>query len=191
MTGSRTLYNRNNIIIVCFSTGDFPKCVKQSCVHALLMMMTCTEILSKNKLLEYIVTSSSLLESIFLLLSQTDTRIDFGHDCLIMLVLLVNFEKDRPNDCAVRLSLLDDHLTLNGYSQVTICHTPYIFGLDIFTDFWDVQILCFQSITAGLSEFCMQNFVSSENNSGWFHSITSMVGSMFVTDENSKNESLW
>jgi hypothetical protein len=92
--------------------------VKQSCIHALLMLMTSTEILSKNKIMEYIVTSSSFLESIFWLLSQTDTRIDFGHDCLIMLALLVNFEKDRPNDCAVRLSLVDDHLTLNGYSQV-------------------------------------------------------------------------
>ncbi|XP_035716047.1 armadillo-like helical domain-containing protein 3 isoform X2 [Folsomia candida] len=156
-----SLLNHSSAILS--GSQDFPKCVKESCMHFLLMMMTSTEILSKNKLMEYVVTNSSLLECLFLLLSQTDTRIDFGHDCLVMLVLLVNYEKDRPNDCAVRLSLLDDHLTLNGYSQ---------------------------SITAGLSEFCVQNFVSSDNNSGWFHSITSMVGSMFVTDENSKNESL-
>lgn len=54
---------------------DFPKCVKESCMHFLLMMMTSTEILSKNKLMEYVVTNSSLLECLFLLLSQTDTRI--------------------------------------------------------------------------------------------------------------------
>jgi len=80
--------------------------------------MTSTEIVSKNKIVEYIVMHAPLLESIFWLLGQTETRLDFGHDCLITLTLLVNFEKDRPNDCAVRLSLLDDHLTLNGYSQV-------------------------------------------------------------------------
>ena len=64
------------------------------------------------------MTSSSFLESVFWLLSRTETRVEFGHDCLIMLALLVNFEKDRPNACAVRLSLVDDPLILNGYSQV-------------------------------------------------------------------------
>ncbi|ODM95975.1 hypothetical protein Ocin01_10702 [Orchesella cincta] len=144
-------------------TGEYPKCVKQTCIHALLMIMTSTEIISKNKIMEYIVTNQTFLESIFWLLSQTDTRIEFGHDCLIIVTLLVNFEKDRPNDCAVRLSLVDDHLTLNGYSQ---------------------------AITGGLSEFCMQHTLSAESNSGWLHSFTSMVGSMFITDEHGKNESL-
>jgi len=54
--------------------------------------------------------------------------------------------------------------------------------------------LIFQAISAGLSEFCIQHNPMLENSSGWLHSFTSMVGSIgsiFATDENGKNESLW
>ena len=105
-------------IFMFLITGEYPKCVKQAVIHALLMIMTSTEIVSKNRIIEYIANSGTFLESIFWLLSQTETRIDFGYDCLIIMALLVNFDKDRPNACAVRLSLIDDHVTLNGYSQV-------------------------------------------------------------------------
>lgn len=174
-----------------FCKGDYPKCVKQSCIHALLMIMTSTEIISKNKIMEYIVTNSAFLESIFCLLSQTDTRIEFGHDCLIIVTLLVNFEKDRPNDCAVRLSLVDDHLTLNGYSQVREkCNRSRVSN-KVPIQCLKYRIFYAQAITAGLSEFCMRHTLSSESNSGWLHSLTSIVGSMFITDEHGKNESLW
>lgn len=104
--------------ILCI--GEYPKCVKQAVLHSLMMMVTATDIVSKNRMVSYFVNSSTLLESLFWLLSQTETRLEFGYDCLVMIALLVNFEKDRPNTCAVRLSLVDDHVTLNGYSQVEI-----------------------------------------------------------------------
>jgi hypothetical protein len=117
--------------------GEYPKCVKQAVIHALLMIMTSTEIVSKNRIIEYVVNSGSFLESIFWLLSQTETRLEFGYDCLIIVALLVNFEKDRPNACAVRLSLVDDHVTLNGYSQVN----KYSVHSDIYFSLWLVD--CF------------------------------------------------
>lgn len=187
------LLNFPNTCIFLFA-GDYPKCVKQAMSHALLMLITSTEIISKNRIMEYIVTNSTFLESIFWLLSQTETRIEFGYDCLIIMALLVNFEKDRPNACAVRLSLIDDHLTLNGYSQV---FTFPLYNENVSFVLWINRVIRdfdFQAITAGLSEFCLQHNPLFENSSGWLHSFTSMVGSlgnMFVTDENYKNESIW
>jgi len=82
------------------------------------MLITSTEIVSKNRIIEYVVTCNPFLDSILWVLNQTETRLEFGYDCLIIIALLVNFDKDRPNASAFRLSLVDDHATLNGYSQV-------------------------------------------------------------------------
>lgn len=100
-----------------------------------------------------------MFESLIQLLCDPATRQKHGHDVVLLLTILVNYRKyDTSNPYIVKLSLLDDELALNGYSQV---------------------------ITALLAEFCKQfNMQQSEmQNASWLSSLTNIVGNMFVSED--------
>mgnify|MGYP006952281315 CR=1 FL=1 len=95
----------------------------------------------------------------FQLLKIPSSRIQHGHDAVLILTLLANYRKhEAANPYIVKLSILDDELALNGYSQV---------------------------ITLSLTEFC-RHFISQHaepQNAGWLSSITNIVGNMFVSED--------
>ena len=117
------------------------------------------ENVSQNMLLEFIMANSLLFESLIHLLTISESRISHGQNVILLLSLLVQYRKyDSTNPYIVKLSILDDELSLHGYGQViTSCLSSYN-----------------QSYEATLSD---------QPHSGWFSSITSMVGNMFVSDE--------
>ncbi|RZF43949.1 hypothetical protein LSTR_LSTR006757 [Laodelphax striatellus] len=148
------LYHCNN-----FLSGDNPVSLKSLCLKLLLLIVTGTENVSQNTLLEYIMMNS-IFETLIQLLTDGASRISHGHDVVLLLTLLVNYRKhEAANPYIVKLSILDDQLALNGYGQV---------------------------ITGSLSEFCHQfTLQQTEPQAGsWlFSSISNIVGSMFVSEE--------
>ena len=86
-------------------------------------------------------------------------RSEIGHDAVLLVTLMACYRKaGNPNPYVVKLSMLDDELALTAYAQV---------------------------IMASLGEF-NERYVQSrqaEPQTSWLSSLTSMVGSMFVSDE--------
>ena len=142
-----------------FLMGDEPASLKDLCLKLLLIIATGLENVSQNMLLEFIMTNSLLFESLIHLLTNTESRNSHGKNAVLLLTLLVQYRKyDSTNPYIVKLSLLDDELSLHGYGQV------------ITTSLGSYN----QSYEASLSD---------QPHSGWFSSITSMVGNMFVSDD--------
>merc|ERR1712241_1463122 len=93
------------------------------------------------------------------LLTNSDARIVHGQNALLLLSLLVQYRKyDSTNPYIVKLSILDEELALHGYGQVITT------SLGSYNQSYEVTL-------------------SDQPHSGWFSSITSMVGNMFVSDE--------
>ncbi|XP_011684942.1 PREDICTED: UPF0668 protein C10orf76 homolog isoform X2 [Wasmannia auropunctata] len=118
--------------------------------------------ISQNTLLEYVMLNS-VFESLIQLLRDTAARNRHGHDAVLLLTLLVNYRKyESANPYIVKLSILDDELALNGYGQ---------------------------AISSALTEFCRQFAQQrAEIQASWLSSLTSMVGSMFVGEEEAKTQ---
>ncbi|XP_059471108.1 armadillo-like helical domain-containing protein 3 [Neocloeon triangulifer] len=137
--------------------------IKGSALRLLLALATGSENLSQNTILEYSMnyTSQVLFEALVHILQDPDTRLALGQFAIQLLTLFVNFSKyEGTNPFVVQLSILDNELALNGYSQV---------------------------ITSHLADFCWQYTTQNAEShaGGWFSSLTNMVGSMFVSDEGS------
>ncbi|KAH0560266.1 armadillo-like helical domain-containing protein 3 [Cotesia glomerata] len=145
-----------------FLLGEYPDSLKALCLKLLLIIVTGMDNLSQNSLLEYVMVNG-VFESLIQLLRETTLRNRHGHDAVLLLTLLVNYRKyESTNSYIVKLSILDDELALNGYSQV---------------------------ISGSLIEFC-RLFVQqkAEVQASWLSSLTSMVGSMFVGEEEAKTQ---
>ncbi|XP_046386239.1 armadillo-like helical domain-containing protein 3 [Ischnura elegans] len=142
-----------------FLTGVYPASLKGLCLKLLLVLLTGSENVSQNTLLEYVMINS-VFESLMQLLCDPALRTALGHDAVLALTLLVNYRKhEAANPYVVKLSIWDDELALNGYGQV---------------------------IATSLAEFCRQFTVQRaepQSGGGWLSSLTSMVGNMFVSDE--------
>ncbi|XP_049813161.1 armadillo-like helical domain-containing protein 3 [Schistocerca nitens] len=141
-----------------FLIGDYSSSLKALCLKLLLVLVTGTDNVSQNTLLEYVMINS-IFEALIQLLCDPSTRAQHGHDAVLLLTLLVNYRKhEAANPYIVKLSILDDELALNGYGQV---------------------------ITACLTDFCRQfQAQHAETQSGsWLSSITNIVGNMFVSEE--------
>ncbi|XP_030765514.1 armadillo-like helical domain-containing protein 3 [Sitophilus oryzae] len=141
-----------------FLIGDYTDSVKGLCLKLLIIFIIGTDNINHNSVIEYIMLSP-LFDCLVKLLSHSPTRQKHGYDVVLIITLLVNYRKyDATNPYVVKLSILDDELALNGYSQV---------------------------ITSSLTEFCNQYNVEhvETQNSGWFSSLTNMVGNMFVSEE--------
>lgn len=147
------LQHCNNLL-----NGDSADSLKSLCLKLLLILVTGTDNVSQNTLLEYVMMNS-IFETLIQLLCDSGSRTQHGHDVVLLLTLLINYRKhEAANPYIVKLSILDDELALNGYGQV---------------------------ITASLGEFCRQFTVQqSEPQAGsWFSSLSNIVGNMFISDE--------
>ncbi|XP_053684606.1 armadillo-like helical domain-containing protein 3 isoform X2 [Sabethes cyaneus] len=128
------------------------------CIKLLFTIVTATDNLNQNTLLECLMVNN-LFDSFKKLLSDPTTRQEYGRDIVVLLTLLVNYRKNEgTNPYVVQLSLLDEELALHGFGQI---------------------------ISASLFEFIRQptvNIISAQPNS-WITSISSIVGNMFLSDE--------
>ncbi|XP_043268644.1 armadillo-like helical domain-containing protein 3 isoform X2 [Venturia canescens] len=146
-----------------FLTGEYPDSLKAMCLKLLLIIVTGTDNVSQNTLLEYVMING-VFESLVQLLRDTTARNRHGHDAVLLLTLLVNYRKhESANPYIVKLSILDDELALNGYGQV---------------------------ISSSLTEFC-RLFVQqkAEVQASWLSSFTSIVG-MFVGEEEANTQQI-
>ena len=141
-----------------FLVGDHPSSLKELCLNLLLIICTGVDNVSRNTLVEYIMINS-VFESLIHLLSHSESRSLHGHTCILILTLLVQYRKyESANPYVVKLSILDQEMSLHGYSNV-ITNT-----LATYTGSYEANM-------------------DDQPSSGWFSSITSMVGNMFVSDE--------
>uniref|UniRef100_A0A673GSP0 UPF0668 protein C10orf76 homolog n=1 Tax=Sinocyclocheilus rhinocerous TaxID=307959 RepID=A0A673GSP0_9TELE len=104
---------------------------------------------------------NSIFEAILQILSEVSSRAQHGYDAVVLLALLVNYRKyESVNPYIVKLSIVDDEPTLDGMGMV---------------------------IHHALAEYNRQyKDKEEENQGGFFSTLTSMVGSMFIADADEK-----
>ncbi|KAG8551266.1 hypothetical protein GDO81_004029 [Engystomops pustulosus] len=134
--------------------------MKSLCLKLLLCLVTVTDNISQNTILEYVMINS-IFEAILQILSHPPSRREHGYDAVVLLALLVNYRKyESVNPYIVKLSIVDDEGTLNGMGLV---------------------------IARALFEYNTQyRDKEEENQTGFFSALTSMVGSMFIADADEK-----
>ncbi|KAH3706458.1 hypothetical protein DPMN_065844, partial [Dreissena polymorpha] len=138
-------------------SGDFPVALKQLLLKFMLVLVSVTENISQNTLLEYVLINS-VYESLIAVLGSPVLRQALGVDAILLLTLLVQYRKhESANPYIVKLSILDDELALTGYAQV---------------------------VSIALSDFNSDYKArGTEPQSGWFSTLANMVGNMFVGEE--------
>ncbi|XP_013173601.1 PREDICTED: UPF0668 protein C10orf76 homolog [Papilio xuthus] len=143
-------------------SGDVPDSLKSMVIKLLLVIATGVDNIDENPLVEYLMLNS-LFEPLIQLLCTSTERQHHGYDVVLLLMFLVNYKKqESANPYVVKLSILDDELALNGYGQV---------------------------ITAALNDYVMSTFGGMQgggNASGWLSSLTSMVGGIFLTSDDTQ-----
>ncbi|CAH2047104.1 unnamed protein product, partial [Iphiclides podalirius] len=143
-------------------SGDVPDSLKSMVLKLLLVVATGVDNIDDNPLVEYLMLNS-LFEPLIQLLCTSTERQQHGYDVVLLLMFLVNYKKqESANPYVVKLSILDDELALNGYGQV---------------------------ITAALNDYVMSTFGGMQgggNGSGWLSSLTSMVGGIFLTSDDTQ-----
>lgn len=149
------LLNRCNHFLI----GEWPKSLKSICLKLLLLIVTGTDNVSQNTLLEYLMIDN-IFETLMKLMSDVECRSCFGHDVIMLLTLLANYRKyETSNPYVVKLSIVDNELSLNGYGLV-IAHS--------------------------LANFCGM-YITKQTEAQtvkWLLSFTNMVGSIFSSEEN-------
>uniref|UniRef100_A0A671RBZ8 Armadillo-like helical domain-containing protein n=1 Tax=Sinocyclocheilus anshuiensis TaxID=1608454 RepID=A0A671RBZ8_9TELE len=140
--------------------GDGSESLKSLCLKLLLCLVTVTDNISQNTILEYVMINS-IFEAILRILSDVSSRAQHGYDAVVLLALLVNYRKyESVNPYIVKLSIVDDEPTLDGMGMV---------------------------IHHALTEYNRQyKDKEEENQGGFFSTLSSMVGSMFIADADEK-----
>uniref|UniRef100_A0A8C6ZGQ8 Armadillo like helical domain containing 3 n=1 Tax=Nothoprocta perdicaria TaxID=30464 RepID=A0A8C6ZGQ8_NOTPE len=125
--------------------------LKSLCLKLLLCLVTVTDNISQNTILEYVMINS-IFEAILQILSSPLSRREHGYDAVVLLALLVNYRKyESVNPYIVKLSIVDDEPTLNPHCFVCL----FVFRL--FRQYKDKE---------------------EEHQSGFFSAITNMVMSL-------------
>uniref|UniRef100_A0A667X925 Armadillo like helical domain containing 3 n=1 Tax=Myripristis murdjan TaxID=586833 RepID=A0A667X925_9TELE len=140
--------------------GEGSESLKSLCLKLLLCLVTVTDNISQNTILEYVMINS-IFEAILQILSDVSSRGQHGYDAVVLLALLVNYRKyESVNPYIVKLSIVDDEPTLDGMGMV---------------------------VHQALTEYNRQyKDKEEENQGGFFSTLTSMVGSMFIADADEK-----
>uniref|UniRef100_A0A8C9YFB9 Armadillo like helical domain containing 3 n=1 Tax=Sander lucioperca TaxID=283035 RepID=A0A8C9YFB9_SANLU len=140
--------------------GDGSESLKSLCLKLLLCLVTVTDNISQNTILEYVMINS-IFEAILQILSDVSSRGQHGYDAVVLLALLVNYRKyESVNPYIVKLSIVDDEPTLDGMGMV---------------------------VHQALTEYNRQyKDKEEEHQGGFFSTLTSMVGSMFIADADEK-----
>lgn len=140
--------------------GDSSESLKSLCLKLLLCLVTVTDNISQNTILEYVMINS-IFEAILQILSEASSRGQHGYDAVVLLALLVNYRKyESVNPYIVKLSIVDDEPTLDGMGMV---------------------------VHQALTEYNRQyKDKEEENQGGFFSTLTSMVGNMFIADADEK-----
>uniref|UniRef100_A0A4W3GSB3 Armadillo like helical domain containing 3 n=1 Tax=Callorhinchus milii TaxID=7868 RepID=A0A4W3GSB3_CALMI len=137
--------------------GDGSDSLKSLCLKLLLCLVTVTDNISQNTILEYVMINS-IFEAILQVLSVTCSRVRHGYHSVVLLALLVNYRKyESVNPYIVKLSIVDDENTLNGVmaTVLSLCDRQY-------------------------------KDKEEEIQGGFFSAISSMMGSMFIADAEEK-----
>ncbi|CAG5929120.1 unnamed protein product [Menidia menidia] len=144
----------------CLLCGDGSESLKSLCLKLLLCLVTVTDNISQNTILEYVMINS-IFEAILQILSDVSSRGQHGYDAVVLLALLVNYRKyESVNPYIVKLSIVDDEPTLDGMGMV---------------------------VHQALTEYNRQyKDKEEEHQGGFFSTLTSMVGSMFIADADEK-----
>lgn len=143
-----------------FLAGDQPASLKSLCLKLILIIVTGLDNINQNNILEYMMLNN-MFETLAKLLTESKSRLEHGDDVILLLTFLVNYRKhEAVNPYIVKLSILDNEAALRGYAQIIrTC-------LDRFnTEFAMVQL-------------------EPQNTSSWLSSLTTMVGSMFIPEDN-------
>ncbi|CAL8358589.1 unnamed protein product [Boreogadus saida] len=140
--------------------GDGSESLKSLCLKLLLCLVTVTDNISQNTILEYVMINS-IFEAILQILSDVSSRGRHGYDAVVLLALLVNYRKyESVNPYIVKLSIVDDEPTLDGMGMV---------------------------VHHALTEYSRQyKAKEEENQGGFFSTLTTMVGNMFIADADEK-----
>uniref|UniRef100_A0A3B5B236 Armadillo like helical domain containing 3 n=1 Tax=Stegastes partitus TaxID=144197 RepID=A0A3B5B236_9TELE len=137
--------------------GDSSESLKSLCLKLLLCLVTVTDNISQNTILEYVMINS-IFEAILQILSDVSSRGQHGYDAVVLLALLVNYRKyESVNPYIVKLSIVDDEPTLDVILSLVV-----------------------------LMSFRQYKDKEEENQGGFFSTLTSMVGSMFIADVDEK-----
>ncbi|XP_046851269.1 armadillo-like helical domain-containing protein 3 [Xenia sp. Carnegie-2017] len=149
----KALIENINAIVV----GESPVSLKNLSLKLLLILLTATDNVSQNTIVEYLMINS-VFESIVKILASPVGRQQQGYEAIMLLTLLVNYRKyEASNPYIVKLSILDDDVALNGLGCV---------------------------ISDVLTEFNRKYREKTEQPSGGILSnITSMVGSIFLSEQ--------
>lgn len=154
------------------------ECIRDVCLKLWIMLVTGTDHVSQNVLLEYIMINNSIFDPLVNILSESQLRPRHGNDVVILLTLLVNYRKyEGANPYIVQLSLLADELALNGYSQVISA------ALIDFCRQYNTQNALEGGGGGGQGSGGLTALGSSSSSSSWFSSLSNIVGNMFVSDE--------
>ncbi|EDO48716.1 predicted protein [Nematostella vectensis] len=140
-----------------FLVGDYPVSLKNLSLKLALILVTATDNVSQNTVIEYIMINS-IFEAIMQILADPIARQQHGYEAMLLLTILVNYRKhEASNPYIVKLSILDDELALNGLGCV---------------------------ISAALTNYNRKHHAKLEQSTGGLiSSITSFVGSMFVAEQ--------